>query len=75
MNNSYRILEDNIYFTLDSEVYETTIYNERLEEWTEIIDGMTIYKDTELKAYLEQTGFHEVQIHKKKSWLCITARK
>ena len=26
-----RILEDNIYFTLDSEVYETTIYNERLE--------------------------------------------
>ena len=26
---------------------------------------MTIYKDTELKAYLEQAGFHEVQIHKK----------
>ena len=36
---------------------------------------MTIYKDIELKAYLEQTGFHEVQIQKKKSWLCITARK
>ena len=29
----------------------------------------------ELKAYLEQAGFHEVQIHKKKGWLCITARK
>ena len=42
---------------------------------TEIIGGMTIYKDTELKAYLEQAGFHEVQIHKKKGWLCITARK
>ena len=26
---------------------------------------MTIYKDIELKAYLEQAGFHEVQIHKK----------
>ncbi len=26
-------------------------------------------------AYLEQAGFHDVQIHKKKSWLCITARK
>ena len=38
-------------------------------------DGMIIYKDIELKAYLEQAGFHDVQIHKKKSWLCITARK
>ena len=45
------------------------------EKWTEIIGGMTIYKDTELKAYLEQAGFHDVQIHKKKSWLCGTARK
>lgn len=45
------------------------------EKWTEIIGGMTIYKDTQLKAYLEQVGFHEVQIHKKKGWLCVTARK
>ena len=45
------------------------------KKWTEIIGGMTIYKDIELKAYLEQAGFHEVQIHKRKSWLCITARK
>ena len=44
------------------------------EKWTEIIGGMTIYKDAELKTYLEQAGFHDVQIHKKKSWLCITAR-
>ena len=28
-----------------------------------------------LKTYLEQAGFHDVQIRKKKSWLCITARK
>ena len=45
------------------------------ERWTEIIGGMTIYKDTELKAYLEQAGFHEVQIHKKKGWLCVSAQK
>ena len=45
------------------------------KKWTEIIGGMTIYKDAELKTYLEQAGFHEVQIHKKKSWLCITAWK
>ena len=49
--------------------------SDRDEKWTEIIGGMTIYKDAELKAYLEQAGFHEVRIHKKKSWLCITARK
>ena len=42
---------------------------------TEIIGGMTIYKDAELKTYLEQAGFHDVQIHKKESWLCITAWK
>ena len=46
------------------------------EKWTEIIGGMTIYKDTELKAYLEQAGFHDVRIHKNKAgWLCVTARK
>ena len=47
----------------------------RDEKWTKRIDGMTIYKGTELKAYLEQAGFHDVQIHKKKRWLCVTARK
>ena len=46
------------------------------EKWTKIINGMTIYQGTELKAYLEQAGFHEVQIHKNKAgWLCVTARK
>ena len=46
------------------------------EKWPEKINGMTIYKDTELKALLEQTGFHSVQIHKNdKGWLCVTARK
>ena len=45
------------------------------EKWTEIISGMTIYKDIELKSCLEQAGFFDVQIHKKKTWLCVTARK
>ena len=46
------------------------------EKWTKIIDGMTIYKDVELKADLEQAGFRDVQIHKNKwGWLCVTARK
>ena len=49
---------------------------DRDEKWTKIIDGMTIYKDVELKADLEQAGFCDVQIHKNKwGWLCVTARK
>ena len=39
------------------------------------LSSLSIYKDAELKAYLEQAGFYDIQIHKKKSWLCITARK
>ena len=49
--------------------------NAQDQKWTRIIDGMTIYRDTELKAYLEQAGFRDIQIHKKKNWLCVTARK
>ena len=46
------------------------------EKWTDIIDGMTIYKDTELNVYLEQAKFQDIQIHKNKAgWLCVTARK
>jgi hypothetical protein len=42
---------------------------------------MTIYKDAELKTYLEQAGFHDVQIHdvqihkNEKGWLCILVQK
>ena len=49
--------------------------NAQDQKWTKLIDGMTIYRDTELKAYLEQAGFCDIQIHKKKNWLCVTARK
>ena len=46
------------------------------EKWTQRIAGMTIYKDTELRATLEQAGFHDVEIHKnEKGWLCLLARK
>ena len=34
------------------------------EKWTETVSGMTIYKDVQLKAILEQAGFHDIQIHK-----------
>ena len=68
----YRVLKPGGTFLICNESNGDTDKDER---WTEIIGGMTIYKDIELKAYLEQAGFYDVQIHKKKSWLCITARK
>ena len=68
----YRVLRPGGVFFICNEANGDTDKDER---WTEIIGGMTIYKDTELKAYLEQAGFHEVQIHKKKGWLCVSAQK
>ena len=36
----------------------------------------TIYRDVQLKAALEQAGFHDIEIHKnEKGWLCMLARK
>ena len=50
--------------------------NAKDEKWTQKIGGMTIYRDVELKAYLEQAGFRDIQIHKnERGWLCITAQK
>ena len=68
----YRVLKPGGTFLICNESNGDT---DKDKKWTEIIGGMTIYKDIELKAYLEQAGFHDVQIHKKKNWLCITARK
>ena len=68
----YRVLKSGGTFLICNESNGDT---DKDEKWTKIIGGMTIYKDAELKTYLEQAGFHDVQIHKKKSWLCITARK
>ena len=68
----YRVLKPGGVFFICNEANGDT---DKDKKWTEIIGGMTIYKDAELKAYLEQAGFHDVQIHKKKSWLCVTVRK
>lgn len=46
------------------------------EKWMQRISGMRIYKDTQLKAALEEAGFRDVQIYKhKRDWLCMLARK
>ena len=68
----YRVLKlDGTFFICNESSGDT----DKDDKWTQIIDGMTIYRGTQLKQFLEQAGFHNVQIYKKKSWLCLTAQK
>ena len=49
---------------------------ERDDKWTKKIAGMTIYRDVQLQAALEQAGFENICVHKNgKGWLCLTAEK
>ena len=68
----YRVLKSGGTFLICNEISGDTGKDEK---WTKIIDGMRIYKETELKAYLNQAGFRNIHIHKNKSWLCVTAQK
>ena len=69
----WRVLKPGGTFLICNEVNGDT---DKDKKWTEIIDGMTIYKDTELKAYLEQAGFCDIAVQKSKTgWLCLTAVK
>ena len=68
----YRVLKPSGTFLICNECGDP----EKYSKWTEIIDGMTVYRDTELQAALEQAGFQHVQTHSNKmGWLCVTAQK
>ncbi len=68
-----RVLKQSGTFFLCNECSGDT---DKDDKWVEKINGMTIYKDFQLKAVLEQTGFRDIQIHKnEKGWLCVLARK
>ena len=69
----YRVLKPGgVFFICNEANGETT----KDDKWTQIIDGMAIYTDADLKVDLEQAGFYQIQSHKnKKGWLCVTAQK
>lgn len=55
---------------------EATGDADKNDKWTQLIDGMTIYRDAQLKTALREAGFTNIQIHKnKKDWLCVTGQK
>ena len=69
----FRVLKPGGVFFLCNESSGDT---DKDEKWTERIKGMTIYRDVQLQAALEQAGFHDIEIHKnEKGWLCMLARK
>ena len=44
--------------------------------WTRVVDGMTTYSPEQLKDFLEQAGFCDVEIHRKKpSYATIISRR
>jgi len=44
--------------------------------WTRVVDGMTTYSPEQLKSFLEQAGFCDVEIHRRKpSYATIISRR
>ena len=69
----YRVLKPGGTFLICNESNGDT---DKDEKWTEIIGSMTIYRDVELKAAMQEAGFMNIQIHKNpKDWLCVIGRK
>lgn len=69
----HRVLKPGGMFLICNECSGDT---DRDDKWTEIVDGMTVYRDAQLKELLEQAGFAHIQVHKnQKGWLCVTAGK
>lgn len=47
------------------------------ERWTRMIEGMTIYRERELRALLEQAGFADICVERrpKRHWIALIAQK
>lgn len=51
--------------------------NESDEKWVNIIEGMSVYNEDQLRSALEKAGFYKIKcyINTEKHWLCIFAKK
>ena len=69
----YRVLKPGGTFLICNECSGDT---DKDDKWMRKIEGMTIYRDVQLKAVLEQAGFRDIQVHKNnRGWLCVMAVK
>ena len=58
-------------------VNESDGTNEKDQKWQDMIDGMKIYTEEQLTAYLKEAGFTEVKVFykKEKQWISFLAKK
>lgn len=69
----YRVLAPNGYFMICNESNGDT---NKDDKWVEKIGGMTIYNGEQLRTFLANAGFEDIQIDKnEKGWLCVKAHK
>lgn len=43
--------------------------------WNRIVEGMNVYTPEQLKSFFQEAGFHNIQIKRKKLWVCITGER
>lgn len=69
----YRVLEPNGCFMICNESNGDT---NKDDKWVEKIGSMTIYNGEQLRTFLANAGFTDIQIDKnEKGWLCVKAYK
>ena len=55
---------------------ESSGKNQADEKWPKMIDGMTIYTEEQVVAYLTNAGFCDIKVREnEKNWICVTAKK
>ena len=60
----YRVLKPHAAFLI---VNECDGENEKDRKWMDLVDGMTVYRETELVGYLKDAGFAEVEVFRNSS--------
>ena len=70
----YRVLRSGGDFLIVNECDGT---NPKDQKWVDMIDGMRIYPEAQLTAYLKEAGFAGVQVfrNREKHWICFLAHK
>ncbi len=70
----HRILKKGALFMI---VNESDGTNEGDAKWENIIEGMKIYDENQLRGFLEEAGFESITVHHEasKHWMAIIARK
>jgi SAM-dependent methyltransferase len=62
---------DGVFFICN----ESNGHDKEAEKFAQIIDGMKLYDASQLREFLTQAGFREIEEDEKGTWLCVRAVK